>query len=121
MCRSRPTISFPSAGGCSDRALKRGRLATNAPAVEVPSERELDIRYYADLLWRGRWIVLVTALVAVALGLLVGYMQTPIYRATAMLMIEPPTPTFMSVTDALVGGGGYWQNNDFYNTQFTIM
>ena len=38
-----------------------------------------------------------------------------------MLQIEPPTPTFMSVTDALVGGGNYWQNADFYNTQFKVL
>ena len=85
------------------------------------SERELDVRYYADLLWRGRWIVLTTAVVAVVLGIVVSLLQTPEYRATALLQIEPPTPTFMSVTDALVGGGSYWQNSDFYNTQFTIL
>ena len=27
----------------------------------------------------------------------------------------------MSVTDALVGGGNYWQNADFYNTQFRVL
>jgi polysaccharide biosynthesis transport protein len=96
-------------------------LTTIPPSVDAPSERELDFRYYADLLWRGRYIILATAAVGAALGLLVGYLQTPLFRATAMVMIEPPTPTFMSVTDALVGGGGYWQNSDFYNTQFTIM
>jgi polysaccharide biosynthesis transport protein len=39
----------------------------------------------------------------------------------ATIQIEPPTPAFMSVTDALVGGGSYWQNSDFYNTQFNIL
>lgn len=50
-----------------------------------------------------------------------GYLQTPEYSAAVTLQIEPPTPTFMGVTDALVGGGNYWQNSDFYNTQFNIM
>ena len=27
----------------------------------------------------------------------------------------------MTVTDALVGAGGYWQNADFYNTQFKVL
>jgi capsular exopolysaccharide synthesis family protein len=96
-------------------------LATTVPPIAVPSERELDFRYYADLAWRGRWVIATTALVGAVLGVLVAYLQTPQYRATAMLQIEPPTPTFMSVTDALVGGAGYWNNNDFYNTQFTIL
>ena len=38
-----------------------------------------------------------------------------------MLQIEPPTPTFLTVTDALVGGGNYWQHADFYNTQFKVL
>ncbi len=85
------------------------------------SESEIDVRYYADVLWRGRYLIVATAVVAAALGVLVGFLQTPEYRAGAMLQIEPPAPTFMSVTDALVGGGGYYQNTDFYNTQFKIL
>ena len=96
-------------------------MATIVPPVAAPSERELDFRYYADLVWRGRWVIATTALVATLLGVLVAYLQTPEYRATAMIQIEPPAPTFLSVTDALVGGSSYWNNSDFYNTQFTIL
>src|SRR5262249_29618864 len=72
-------------------------------------------------MWRGRALIATTAIVGVALGVLAGYLQTPEYRAAAMVQIEPPTPTFLSVTDALVGGGNYFQNTDFYNTQFQIL
>jgi polysaccharide biosynthesis transport protein len=96
-------------------------LSTIPADFTAPSERELDLRYYTDLLWRARWVLLTTAIVGLGLGVLIGYLQTPEYRATVMIQIEPPTPTFMSVTDALVGGGGYWQNTDFYNTQFKIL
>jgi polysaccharide biosynthesis transport protein len=81
----------------------------------------VDVRYYADLLWRGRYLIATGAVVGLGLGVLVGHLQTPEYRAQVMLQIEPPTPTFMSVTDALVGGGNYWQNSDFYNTQFKVL
>ena len=54
-------------------------------------------------------------------GLVVALIQTPEYQAGVMLQIEPPAPTFMTVTDALVGAGGYWQNTDFYNTQFKVL
>jgi capsular exopolysaccharide synthesis family protein len=87
----------------------------------VPSERELDIRYYGDLLWKSRYFIAATAVVGLALGVFVAYLQTPEYRAGAMLQIEPPTPTFLTVTDALVGGGNYWQHADFYNTQFKVL
>jgi capsular exopolysaccharide synthesis family protein len=86
------------------------------------SPKELDVRYYLELLWRGRIVILACALVGAALGLLVGFMQTPQYQAGVMLQIEPPTPSFMTVTDALLAGGGsYWQNADFYNTQWKVL
>ena len=90
-------------------------------AAAAPAESSVDLRFYAHLLWRGRTLIGTTAVVALAVGLLVAYLQTPEYRAAAMVQIEPPTPTFLSVTDALVGGGNYWQNADFYNTQFKVL
>ena len=49
-------------------------------------------------------------------------MQTPEYKAAVLLQIEPPPPPFATVSDALlVGAGSYWQNTDFYNTQFRVL
>jgi succinoglycan biosynthesis transport protein ExoP len=84
-------------------------------------DQAIDVRYYLDLLWRNRVAILLTAAVVLVLGVLVAFLQTPEYRASAMLQIEPPPPLFLSVTDALVGGGNYWQNADFYNTQFKVL
>jgi capsular exopolysaccharide synthesis family protein len=91
------------------------------PSLDPSGDREFDPRYYAELLWRGRALVIAAAVVGLTLGIVVGLLQTPEYRAGAMLQIEPPTPTFLTVTDALVGGGGFWQNTDFYNTQFKVL
>ena len=51
-------------------------------------------------------LIAACALVAAVLGLVVAFLQTPEYQAGVMLQIEPPTPTFMTVTDALVAGAG---------------
>jgi polysaccharide biosynthesis transport protein len=91
------------------------------PSLDPPAERELDVRYYADLVWRGRVLIAAAAIVGLTLGIVVAFLQTPEYRAGVMLQIEPPTPTFLTVTDALVGAGGFWQNTDFYNTQFKVL
>jgi polysaccharide biosynthesis transport protein len=96
-------------------------LAETVPDDALPLERDLDVRYYADLLWRSRKLIAAAAVVGTGLALLVAFLQTPEYRADVMLQIDPPTPTFMTVTDALVGAGAYWQNADFYNTQFKVL
>jgi capsular exopolysaccharide synthesis family protein len=88
----------------------------------LAGEREIDIRYYAGLVWRQRAFLGACALVGLFLGLVVALAQTPEYRAGVTLQIDPPTPTMLSVADALlVGGGNYLQNADYYNTQFQVL
>jgi succinoglycan biosynthesis transport protein ExoP len=94
-----------------------------APAdPALPGDRDIDLRYYAGLVFRHRAFLGACALVGLLLGLVVALVQTPEYRAAVLLQIEPPPPTFASVSDALlVGAGSYWQNTDFYNTQFKVL
>jgi capsular exopolysaccharide synthesis family protein len=91
------------------------------PAAPAGADRDFDVRYYLDLLWRNRYVLAVAAIVGLSLGMLVAFVQTPEYQAGAMLQIEPPPPAFLSVQEALMVGGGYWQNADFYNTQFKVL
>lgn len=87
------------------------------------SEAEFDVRYYLGVAWRGRWLIAACALVSLLLGVFVAFLQTPEYRASALLQIEPPVPSFLGVNEAAasVAAGGYWLNSDFYNTQFKIL
>ena len=91
------------------------------PVSHESGPGRLDVRFYLDLLWRQRALLGTAALVGLLLALVFAYLQTPEYQAKVLLQIEPPPPTFLSVTDALVGGGNYWQNADFYNTQFRVL
>jgi capsular exopolysaccharide synthesis family protein len=92
------------------------------PAPEpAPAGSDLDLRYWGHVLWRGRVLVATAAVAGLGLGILAGALQTPVYQAAVLMQIEPPPPTFLTVTDALVGGGGYWQNADFYNTEFKVL
>ena len=100
-------------------------MATSAfPSNEGPwshAGADVDVRYYAGVLWRGRWLVVVAAIVGIALAVLISFLQIPEYQAASLIQIEPPVPFFLGVNEALMGGGGYWQNADFYNTQFRII
>jgi capsular exopolysaccharide synthesis family protein len=97
-------------------------MAAPSPDPALPGDRDIDLRYYAGLVWRYRSFLGACALVGLFLGLVVALVQTPEYKAGVLLQIEPPPPTFASVSDALlVGAGNYWQNTDFYNTQFKVL
>src|SRR5260370_294836 len=96
-------------------------MTTPPPVFDAPSERELDLRYYAGLGRRSRVCRAGGGLVGLGLGFVVALRQTPQYRAGAMIQIDPPAPAFMTVSDALAGMGNYWQNADFYNTQFRVL
>jgi capsular exopolysaccharide synthesis family protein len=87
----------------------------------LPFDQDLNVRYYAELLWRRRLLVVAAALGGLALGILAGEVQTPRFRATALLQVSPPTPTSLSVTDALVGTGSVYRDRQFYNTQFKVL
>ena len=82
---------------------------------------EVDVRYYAGVMWRGRWLIAVAVVLGVLLASLIAYLQVPEFQAQSLVQIEPPVPFFMGVNEALMGSGGYWQNSDFYNTQFRII
>ena len=85
-------------------------------------ERDIDVRYYVGLLLRHRAFLAACAAVGLLVGLVIALVQTPEYQAGVMLQIEPPPPTFASVSDALlVGAGNYFQNTDFYNTQYRVL
>jgi succinoglycan biosynthesis transport protein ExoP len=95
-------------------------VSTPLPAAGGgPSDSSIDFRYYGTLLWKSRALLATSAVLGLALGLVVAFAQTPEYRASAMVQIDPPTPTFMSVQEAM--GGSFWQNADFYNTQFRVL
>lgn len=102
--------------------MSTSALPFGPDGVRTPVETgDLDLRYYSGVLWRGRWLVVVAMVLGVALSSLVAYLQVPEYQARSLVQIEPPVPFFMGVNEALMGGGGYWQNTDFYNTQFKII
>ena len=52
-------------------------------------ESDLDLRYYAGVLWRGRWLIVVAIVMGIALSSLVAYLQVPEYQAQALVQIAP--------------------------------
>ena len=66
------------------------------PGIELDEPETSGIRAYARILWRRKWIIIITAVVAVV-GVL-GYcvLATKTYTATATVLLEPTISTQLS-------------------------
>lgn len=97
-------------------------MSSLSPATAPsPSTRELDSRYYADLLWRSRVLLVAAGLGGLGLAILAAEVQTPLYRARTLLQVAPPAPTSMNVADALMMTGNPIRDRQFFNTQISVL
>ena len=101
----------------------RDGYAAPGPAGLEPGmpERDYDVRYYTDLLWRRRILLAATAIGGLALGILAGELQEPRYQARTLLQVMPPNPTSLAVTDALIQTGSPIRDRQFFNTQLNVL
>ncbi|HEX9189205.1 MAG TPA: polysaccharide biosynthesis tyrosine autokinase [Vicinamibacteria bacterium] len=90
------------------------------PAEPEPA-RDSEVRYYAELLWRHRLLLVAAAVGGIALGLLAAELQVPRYQARTLLQVMPPNPTSLSVTDALMQTGNPVRDRQFFNTQLNVL
>ena len=84
-------------------------------------EERFDLKQYLFIIFKKRWILLSIVFVVMVLTSIYTFKQTPIYRATAILLIEntwnPPSfPTTRSSNIAPRLGG-----QDYYHTQYQIL
>jgi succinoglycan biosynthesis transport protein ExoP len=99
----------------------RNGYAEPPPPDAVGAERDFDVRYYTDLLWRRRILLAATAIGGLALGILAGELQVPRYQARTVLRVMPPNPTSLGVADALVQTGNPIRDRQFFNTQLKVL
>jgi succinoglycan biosynthesis transport protein ExoP len=74
------------------------------PAIED----ENLLRGYLQLLRKRRWTIISVFLIVVATGIIRTFLQTPIYRATARVMIEPEAPKVLNIQEVNPTGGNYY-------------
>ena len=84
-------------------------------------QRDFEIRYYGDLLWRRRKLLAATAVGGLLLGVLGAELQVPRFQARTLLQVMPPNPTSLTVTDALVQTGNPMRDRQFFNTQLNVL
>lgn len=82
----------------------------------------VDYRYYLDLLRRGKWTILASALLCLGLAFLSGFLRTPLYQAQATVSVElPPAP--VDPTQALMAPqyNSYFDYEYYFQTQLRIL
>lgn len=76
-------------------------MQTAVPRLS-PRIQENELRAYALLIWRWLWLILLCTVVAGITAFLTSRLSTPIYQATATLLInEARSPSAASYTDIL--------------------
>lgn len=84
----------------------------------LPEEREIHLMDYWRVLMKRRWIALGVFLVCLTAVALYSLTMTPIYRATAQLLIEKANTNVLSTQELLaIDTSG----TDFYQTQYKIL
>jgi capsular exopolysaccharide synthesis family protein len=91
------------------------------PETDGGAPRDIEVRYYAELLWQRRILLAAAAIGGLALGVLAGELQVPRFQARTLLQVMPPNPTSLNVTDALVQTGNPVRDRQFFNTQLNVL
>ncbi len=83
---------------------------------------DFDLKYGLKLLWGGKGWIVVLALLGVGLGFLATYLQTPIYRAQALVQIDPPGQNISALSNPYPATAFNWFDyQNYYNTQYRII
>lgn len=83
---------------------------------------DFDLKYGLRLLWSGKAWIIVMALLGLGLGFLATYLQTPIYRAEALVRIDPPGQNLSALSNPYPSTAFNWFDyQNYYNTQYRII
>ena len=87
---------------------------------EMPeiAEDEIDLLQYWNIIWREKWGIIGLALVVCLMTIVVVFNITPVYRATATLLIEANQANVVSIEEVY---GIDSSKREYYQTQFEIL
>ena len=96
------------------------------PATENTESvfREAHLRDYWKIVWQGRWTVLAVFLVVVGITAVWSFMQHPVYRATAVIEVQPQAKRVavgQDVSGIGAAGYGWFAEEKYHNTQVEII
>ncbi len=79
---------------------------------------EINLRDYLRVLFKRRWLIAAVLLIVVVSVTIETFRKTPIYRATAQVMIESENPKVVDIQEVLQSNQEY---SDYYQSQYEIL
>ncbi len=89
-----------------------------------PAVREIHLRDYWHIVWQGRWTAIAIFFVVVGLAAVSSFLQTPIYRATVTVEVQPQAKRLAAGQDVSglgAAGYGWFAEEKYHNTQVEII
>jgi polysaccharide biosynthesis transport protein len=98
--------------------VTNGVPADSGKQAVLLAEDEIDLRVYSGIINRSKWSIIGFAFVVCVLATVVSYTLTPIYSATATLLIESEEANIVSIEEVY---GIDSSQREYYQTQFEIL
>ncbi|MEN6561020.1 MAG: polysaccharide biosynthesis tyrosine autokinase [Acidobacteriota bacterium] len=86
-------------------------------------KKEIDLLEYVRIVLKRKWVLVVFTGILVALAAIMSFTKTPLYRATASLLIDEPGASLLNIQDVL-NAGGYYRSDylgTYFNTQLRLL
>lgn len=84
----------------------------------APMDDEIDLRHYWNIVWREKWGVIGLSAIVGLLALVIVLNMTPVYRASATLLIEAKQTSVVSIEEVY---GIDSTQREYFATQFEIL
>ncbi|MBW1962336.1 MAG: polysaccharide biosynthesis tyrosine autokinase [Deltaproteobacteria bacterium] len=86
--------------------------------MEEEREEQIDLRDYLRVLLKRRWIIFSVFMIVVLSVAVHTFTATPIYQATARIVIEKENPNLVSIQEVMAVDA---TGSDYYQTQYRII
>src|SRR5262245_20690920 len=83
--------------------------------------RDRSLRHYLRLLRKHQWLITLVFPIVTPTGAVLTILQTPIFQASATIMIEPEAPKIVNIPEVQpVGASSPWDPS-YYATQHEVI
>ncbi len=91
------------------------------PGTGMDQAAEWNLAAVQRLLWQRRWLVIAIAAEVFLLTGLVTFLRTPLYEASARVLIERATPKVLNTEDVVPTVWNEFEIQRFYQTQYLLI